>query len=507
MLRALYIFLIVAGLSAVAIWLADNPGSLVMHWRGYEIRTSFVVGLALLVGLAMLVLYIYRAGVAFFYTPATVSAFLDTRRQRKGFAALSRGMVAVAAGDALEAKRYAAQAHRLLDALPLTLLLAAQAAQLEGNEEEASKHFSAMLKTPETEFLGLRGLFIQARRAGERDRALAFARRAWETRPRTGWAAQAVFEIETSEENWEAALATLERAQGAKLLTREEARRRRAVLLTAEAMRAEQSAQSQASESSENAKERALSFALQAVSLMRDFVPAVALAAQLCADTNRQRRASRLLEDAWTRTPHPALADIYLRLAEGESAYDRFSRMRLLAGHNRDHPESRIALARAAIGARDWLSARGALQPLVDGDMQPGATQRVCELMAEIEEGEFGNMGRAREWLARALYAPEDEQWVGENYRSDKWSPLNPATGEFDALEWKVPLVVLSRGIQKPLPVLPREFSSYDSPLNAPAQDGAENSDEEADLDFPPLLPDDPGTDGGEAELGEERKW
>lgn len=38
MLRALYTFLIIAVLSAIAIWLADNPGELVMHWRGYEIH-------------------------------------------------------------------------------------------------------------------------------------------------------------------------------------------------------------------------------------------------------------------------------------------------------------------------------------------------------------------------------------------------------------------------------------------------------------------------------------
>src|SRR3546814_3301448 len=59
--------------------------------------------------------------------------------------------------------------------------------------------------------------------------------------------------------------------------------------------------------------------------------------------------------------------------------------------------------------------------------------------MAEIEEGELGNRGSAREWLARALHAPEDPAWTGEGWRSAVWSPINPVTGEFDALEWRVP--------------------------------------------------------------------
>ncbi len=155
-------------------------------------------------------------------------------------------MVAVAAGDAAEAKRYAAQAHKLLDAPPLTLLLAAQAAQLEGDEKSASGYFERMLDAPETAFLGLRGLFIQARRAGDREQALAHARRAFELRPQTPWAAQAVFEIEAAEEDWDGALKTLDREVSAKVISRDKARRRRAVLLTAKAMTAAEAAQGQA---------------------------------------------------------------------------------------------------------------------------------------------------------------------------------------------------------------------------------------------------------------------
>lgn len=515
MLRALYTFLIIAALAALGMWLADNPGDLVMHWRGYEVRTSFVVGLGLLVVLAILVLFVYRLAMGALRAPAGVSAYLVQSRRRRGFLALTRGMVAVAAGDASEARRYAGRAKRFLDETPLTLLLAAQAAQLEGKEDAAKSYFEAMLAAPETEFLGLRGLFVQARRAGDKVRALDLARRAFALRPKTPWAAQAVFEIETSEEDWEASLATLDRMLSAKLLTRDVARHRRAVLLTALAQTAEEAAAAQVGEAKHAPRERALSLALDAASLEPDFVPAVALAAKLCGETGRVRRGAKLVEGLWSRHPHPDLADAYMNLVEGESAYDRFKRVRLLAGHNRDHVESRVALARAAVSARDWLAARGALEPFVGANAVERPSQRICELMAAIEEGEHGDRGSAREWLARALHAPEDAAWTGEGYRSHRWSPINPVTGEFDALTWRAPglrlapVVVPPASVPSPVPAAPAAEERPAPPVEHTVRPQIE---EDEALAFAPPLPDDPGPTGadefdGEPGGNEGQKW
>src|SRR3546814_13347697 len=90
-------------------------------------------------------------------------------------------MVAVAAGDAQEAARWSRRADDLLEDPPLTLLLSAQAAQLNGDERAAEKYFNAMLEKPETRFLGLRGLLMPALPENDHRRALGFARQAHET--------------------------------------------------------------------------------------------------------------------------------------------------------------------------------------------------------------------------------------------------------------------------------------------------------------------------------------
>ena len=443
MLRAFYIFLVIAALSAIGVWLADNPGQLVMHWRGYEIRTSFVIGIALLAFVAFLALFIYRLFVSAMSSPAELTRYFHDRRQKKGFLALSRGMVAVAAGDAGDAKRFAKDARELLDAPEMTLLLSAQAAQLEGDDKAAAGYFRQMMVSPETEFLGLRGLFVQAKRAGDRDEALKIARRAFKLRPNTPWAAQAVFELEAAEENWNAALEVLDAELSAKLIDRDKARRRRAVLLTARAQEAEVAAHMQAGDARRKAFGRAYRLASEALSLVPYFPPAMALAVRAAAATGRARKAMSLVRDGWAHEPHPDLASAWLEMVEGESAYDRLSRAQELEKLAPDHSESHILVARAAIGARDWQGARKALDMFTGPSAEETPTRRVCELMAEIEEGEFGNRGSSRGWLSRALHAPDDPQWVGEGYRSPRWSPINPVTGEFDALVWATPAVRL----------------------------------------------------------------
>src|SRR5690606_29724893 len=122
--------------------------------------------------------------------------------------ALSMGMVAVAAGDREEAGRQSRRASAMLSGVPLSNLLSAQAAQLRGDEAAARRYFEAMLDQPETEFLGLRGLLMQALRARDDARALRLALRARELRPRSPWLLQTLAELQTRLGDWEAALDT-----------------------------------------------------------------------------------------------------------------------------------------------------------------------------------------------------------------------------------------------------------------------------------------------------------
>lgn len=521
MRRVLIIFLVLALLSAGAIWLAQEPGDLVVHWRGYEIRTSFVVGAGIIALLAGGLVYLWQMTRRLFRSPRDLYAFIAVRRERKGYLALTKGMVAVAAGDAREARLRAAQAERLLGRPPLTMLLSAQAAQLEGDSEDAKRHFAAMLEDKETSVIGHRGLFIQAQRAGDPVAALFHARAAQEEAPRTGWAGDAVFQLETFEGDWDGALKTLDKMVSGGLVPRDKARRRRAVLLTAKAHEIVAEAREDMSESGKARRTEALNTVSQAVEMEPAFAPGVALAARLYAGDGKARKAARLIERAWTFSPHPELFETFLTVHRDESAFERQRHIQALAAQNPEHKESRIALAKGAIGARDWEAARAALGHFLESSAEGEPSVRICELMAEIEDGQFGNRGRARDWLSRALHAPRDEAWVSDGYVSPDWLPVCPRTGAFDAFEWKVPqsmIVPVAAAPSAPSASVPLPESREEpdgkaetAPIekeparSAAAVQPAPQKKDEAEV-LPPT-PDDPGPGADEDDEGGAVKW
>lgn len=429
MTRLAVLFVAIILLAVGAAWLADRPGEIVLTWQGYHIETSLMAaGLMLLISFAVLMFSWTLLRLAL-HTPGAVSGFLRGRRKAKGYHALSRGMIAIGAGDARAAGKFADQARKILPDEPLTLLLRAQSAQMRGDRDTARRAFQAMLSSSETATLGRRGLYIEAQRAGDATAMRSHAEAALAANPAAPWAASALFDMQCAARDWAGALKTLRSNTAAKLADKAAARRQRAVLLTAQALEAER-----------DSPQAALDLAIEAHAQAPDLVPAAALAGRLLATQGNVRRAARILEKAWRLSPHPEIAEIYANVRSGDSTRDRLKRMRVLAAKAPEAREGAIALAAAAIDARDWTQARQALEPY----LRSGLSQRVCSLMAEIEDGEHGDRGRVREWLTRAVRAPRDPAWTADGTVSETWQPVSPVTGRLDAYEWRVPVEALA---------------------------------------------------------------
>ncbi|MGD0184017.1 MAG: heme biosynthesis HemY N-terminal domain-containing protein [Roseiarcus sp.] len=423
----LLLFLAALALAAYGLtWLAENPGQVALTWRGVEYDVSLMVALGVVAGLAILLSLAWGIIRFVFRLPSLVSLAAKARRREKGYAALSRGMVAVGSGDARAASRHAAEARKALGDEPLAKLLRAQAAQLAGDRAGAAAAFREMLDHPQTHALGLRGLHIEARRSGDHEAALQYAMRA-HRHAALPWAGQAVLDDRAAHGDWAGALAIVESNAAAKLIDKPTANRWRAVLETA-----------MAQQLAERDAKAALALAQEACALAPGLVPAAALCGRLTAVHGDYRRASKIIEAAYRQTPHPDLAAVYLRLRPGDSAADRLARARALARLAPFDSESQIAVGRAALEARDLAAARAALAPL----LAPGApngrpSARVCLLMADVEEA-AGAEGATREWLARAARAPRDRAWVADGVISDRWAPVSPS-GALDAFVWRTP--------------------------------------------------------------------
>ncbi|PTW63342.1 HemY protein [Breoghania corrubedonensis] len=425
MVRVLSFFAVVFVVAMGFAWLADRPGIVAIDWQGYRIEMGLMT-LLIALGVFMLVIgFIWSLFKAVLHTPGSVSRFFKRRRRERGFSALSHGLIALGAGDARAAGKFGNEAQKLLRSEPAAKLLLAQSAQMAGRREEARAHFEAMLADEETRLLGLHGLFVEAERQKEPLAARHYAEEAHKLSPGLSWAGKAVLAYQAAAHDWEQAIVTLERNAHAKLIDKPTLRRQKAVLLTARAMELE-----------DHEPDRARQIALEAHGLAPDLVPAAVIAGRLLTRRGDVRKASKVLEATWKKFPHPDIAEAYAHVRPGDSARDRLKRVSALNDMRGHHVEGSLAIARAAIQARDWAKARDQLHPLLRS--QP--TQRVFLLMADLEEGEHGDRGRVREWLSRAVRAPRDPAWTADGIMVDAWAPVSPITGKLDAFEWKAPM-------------------------------------------------------------------
>lgn len=433
--------------------LADLPSLVRIEYNGYVYEQPPII-IALVAGIALiallLVIWVIRVILK---SPQIASRFFKRRRKDKGYTALSQGLIALGTGNVKLARRHGLDADRMLGEEPATKLLLAQTAQLAGKDDEARQRFEAMLDDPGTKALGLHGLFVEAERHKEPVAARHYAEEAVKTSPGLEWAGKAVLGYQAVAHHWDEALKSLERNYAAKMLDKKSYRRQRAVILTALAQKLE-----------DGEPERAFALAKEAHGLALDLVPAAVLTSRLATRRGDVRKASKVLEATWRLSPHPELAETYAHVRTGDSAVDRLKRVKSLSAQRTNTAEGALAIAKAALEAREFDEARTQLKKV----LQSEPTRAAFLLMAEVEEAEHGDKGRMRDWLARAVKAPLDKAWVADGIISADWQAVSPVTGKLDAFQWTAP-----GGLSGVDTIETLEDSVFEAPALPAASEGA----------------------------------
>jgi HemY protein len=430
-MRRLLAFVLLALLAIAAATVAEHPGTVDITWQGWQIDTSVGVLVAVLAVAAIALWLVLLLIGSLVRLPGRFRRNRRERRRRAGELALTRGMIALSAGDAAAARRYAARAELLLGGTPLALMLGAQAAELGGDEDEARRRYSALLDEKEAAFFGLRGLIGQALKDGNGEDAMRLASRARALRPNAGWAFETLFALQIRATLWEEARETLADAARRHLLPAARAEHHRGIIAHELSLSAEHDGE----------RRRALSLAATADSLVRDLPAPAARHARLLIAENRNRAARRIIEQAWQQSPHPELALIWGELGGAQPALEVVTWFERLAARNPAAVESAVAVAEAALAAQLWGEARRHLGRAI-ADQAGGPSRRLCLLMARLEESEHPQAGAAREWFDRALTAPPDPTYVCGRCgaESAEWHALCGHCRGFDTLAWRASL-------------------------------------------------------------------
>ncbi|UPY37622.1 heme biosynthesis HemY N-terminal domain-containing protein [Sediminicoccus sp. KRV36] len=404
------LLVLLAGFASV-MWLAELGGSVEIRLADLWIGMPLAAAILALIGGFLLLHGLLRLWSWLLAWPERRRLRLHLEHRAEADLALTRGLVALAAGRPDAARIEVARARRLMGDTPQLLLLAAEAARAEGDEPAATLAFEALAAQPEARFLGLRGLLRQAEARGDWDAARDIAAEAQAKEPEAEWLRAERSEVARRREDWSEALA----------------------LSGADAPRA---ALSLAAARQEGDPVRAGELERQAFLAEPGFTPAVLAHANRLLDAGHPRRARGVLQQGWNAAPHPDIAEALLALET-----DRIRRVRLVDELTRQtmaHPESRLLRARVALDAGLTGRARHELTLW----RETGQADRRCyALLGEVERAEHGpDAAREREagWLREAAQAPLEPVWrcghCGAEHNA--WKPLCQACGTAGAIVW-----------------------------------------------------------------------
>lgn len=412
MRRILYVLVASALTLAFAWWLAGLPGRVTI---AFGITTLEMATPVAVLGLLVLFLVLYlvlRLLGGLLRLPYIAARWDAARARQRGDAAVTRALLALAAGEKADARREASRARRLLGDTPQTLLLAAEAGRLAGRDDEAEAAFRRLTERPDAAFLGYRGLLRQALARQDWAEAGVLARQAEAAQPGAAWLRDQRARLAIQAGHWSEALPFADTDAA------------RAALATA--------ASQAAPDKAEGLKLARLAWKADA-----SLAPAaLAYATRLRVD-GREARAQTVVRHTWTVAPHPDLAAFALL-----PITDRLARLKAaqrLAEANPEHAESRLLLARTALAAGLTGEARHQAKLAAASGLNQ---RRLWLLLAEIEEadsvGGADSHAAQAEALRRAAAADADPQWRCEVCHTPHagWYPACTSCGAAGSLRW-----------------------------------------------------------------------
>ena len=378
MVRFILFALFASVLVLLALVFSQNP-----DWRAtFEVfgyRLSVHMGFLFFAALLFLWLFgwLYFGLRRTLAMPAEMAKNVRISRQNRGYKALTQGLVALAAGDPDEADKQARRANKLLEETPATMLLTAQAAQLNGDVDSAAHYFEEMMKNEETAFLGLRGKTMQALARGDRKEVQALLDKARQIKPNAPWILETEYELSLQTGALEGAQRAVKRLASRRLLSTSDAKNRLAVTETELAFQAAET----------GAWQQAADHSRRALAEDPTFIPARSLAAIANLELGNTRKARERALEAWRLRPTAGMATTFLKAWAAPDLAAKRSAVAELVNANPDALFSQFLRAESAIEAGDLAIASEAVANLPETSSSVGVHALRLRLEAMKESG------------------------------------------------------------------------------------------------------------------------
>lgn len=432
MFQTIWFFLKIFIIIAFLAWIISLSGTVSIDLFDYSIMAPTNIFFLFITILLFLCIFLYKVLHGIFSIPQKFSRYRETTRYQKGYDAMTRGLVAVAAGDAKQATYFARRSKNLLPLMrgkqqPLHLLLEAQAARLRGEDSVAQNRFEALMEDKDAAFLGIRGLLASSIEKGDDHLALQYANQAASLHPNQAWVIQILYHLQIKNKMWDAVLETAKKAKKYNALELEKIMSDEAAIYL---MRFDNAFKDK--EYSEAEK-----YLKQALKIDKNFIPTTLKSAKFYLSQGKYKKSSSIIKNAWRHKPHPDLATIWLDLAPEAGKFDekRLKWIKTLASLKPDHIESHLLLARAAMDMELWGDAKASL--VQAEKIHPSA--QLYRMMAIVEQNSTHNEDSIHTLMGKASEALPDKVWIcsqtGIIY--EEWMPIAPPHESFNTIIWQ----------------------------------------------------------------------
>lgn len=417
-------FLALSLLCVIGILITSYPGEAKFEWFNYSATLPMGLFLACLSVFFAIIVGFYSLWKWLWNLPQNYLAHLQKKRTQKGNNLLIDGLSAIMAGQNQEAKEIIAVACELLPENPLTQFIAAQAADITGEEEAATRQYMSMQKDRRTTFLGLRGLILQAKKREDYRLAQDYIAKAITIRPDSPWLQEEYF-LNTIYLSQKGIFPKIEKNKLTKYVSKLRWSRHLAMLNWLKLQNTNFLASSEKEKLHLKIFESAPDWTLNVQQLVEHYIQHESFS-----------KAQKLLIDAFKLYPHRALGTLWDLVFHEMEPIDRYRAMEKLVSTQENHPESQFCLASGAMRAQLWGQAKEHLDNL----LSYGYTRTGCALMAELMELQHPTQfDLAREWWQRAAQTPSDYEWQCNKcyHHPNAWQLICSHCSSIDQISWK----------------------------------------------------------------------
>ncbi len=425
MIRFTIFFIIIVGFGFFANWISNYSGLILFQVGDYEVRVTltffiFLFALCLIITIIVwaIIMYIYNL-------PKKIKSKSEARINRKIQNSITKGLIHTSAGNSIAADLEIKKIDKLTSKKNvdiITLILKAQNANLKKDNTSLLKIFNQMQASDEAKMLGYRGLYTISKNSKNPQKSIEILKEA-ETYDRDEpWVLEEMLKCFLMTKNWVGACEALDSQFKNKLISKKKYNKEKAIILTAHAKSIE-----------EEYPDESLELSQEANRLDKAQIISALISARVLSEKQSIAKAEKIILDTWKLNPHEDLALLYSHLVPGLSPSIRLGKVQSLIKRSKSNGiESAIALSRIAIEAKDYKKAREALDPHINDN----SSKRTYQIMADIEIASSKNLGKAREWMRKALNAKFDTNWHYGDFVSHVWLPCIPETGELRVFEW-----------------------------------------------------------------------